>query len=90
LLIALSRWGLPVSTGSWITGPAPPGPIPPNPIPPYPLSYALLAIAELTEILVVRMDKPIVAAMNIGSLLFIENNSLLWYIRSAKQQLVRI
>jgi hypothetical protein len=51
---------------------------------------ALLAIAELTEILVVRMDKPIVAAMNIGSLLFIENNSLLWYIRSAKQQLVRI
>ena len=51
----------------------------------------LLAIAELIEIFVVRMDKPIVAAINIGSLLFmLKNYSLLWYIRSAKQQLVGI
>jgi len=42
-------------------------PYPPYPIPPkYPSSDVLLAIAELTEIFVVRMDKPIVAAIDIS------------------------
>jgi hypothetical protein len=53
-------------------------PIPPYPIAPkYPSSDVHLTIAELTEIFVVRMDKLIVVAINIGSLLFIlRNNSL--------------
>jgi hypothetical protein len=57
-----------VSIGSCITGPT----LPPYPIPPYPFSYLLLAIAGLTEIFVIRMDKPIIVAINIDSSLFIE------------------
>jgi hypothetical protein len=75
------NWNLYNTNGSWITGPVPPYLIPPYLIPPYlippyppypipPKSNVFLALAELTEILVVRMHKPIVVAINIGSLLF--------------------
>ncbi|HXX97944.1 MAG TPA: hypothetical protein VEL11_12610 [Candidatus Bathyarchaeia archaeon] len=65
-------------------------PHPPYPIPPKYPSDVLLAIAELTEIFVARMDKPIVAAINIGSLRSIIQNYSSWYIRDVQQQSVRI